>query len=170
MKTNGEEATIGAAMRLSAPAKQIRAARAADVPQLLRLMHQLAIFEGYSDRFAVDEPALLERGFAADRRPEFAALVAEDGDCLVGYAVTYMSPFTFDLRPTLVLKELFVSESVRGKGIGQCLLAAVLEQARGVGARLLRWQVLPDNEAAMRLYRSIGAGCDTAWQHWVLEL
>jgi GNAT superfamily N-acetyltransferase len=133
-------------------------------------MHQLAIFEGYADRFSVTEQALLERGFAIDHKPEFAAIVAADNDLLVGYAVTYIVPFTFDLRPTLILKELFVSESVRGSGIGRSLLAAVLEQARGIGARLLRWQVLPNNEPAMRLYRSIGAGNDTAWQHWVLEL
>lgn len=48
----------------------IRPARASDVTQLLRLMQELAVFEGYRDRFAVTQSDLLQRGFSADREPQ----------------------------------------------------------------------------------------------------
>ena len=149
----------------------VRPARASDVPQLLALMHALAEFEGYRDRFAVTETDLVERGFAAQREPQFQAWVAANAsDQLVGYALTYLIPFTFDLRPTMVLKELFVAAEHRSSGVGRELYTAVLDHGRAVGARLLRWQVLPGNEAAIRFYRSFGATIDAAWDNWVLEL
>ena len=91
----------------------IRRAAAPDASQLLALMRGLARFEGYDDRFAVIEEALLERGFSPDRPPEFTAWVAELHGALVGYAVIYVIPYTFDLRPTVVLKELFIDERAR---------------------------------------------------------
>lgn len=149
----------------------VRAALAHDVPQLLRLMHGLAEFEGYRDRFAVTETDLIERGFSREREPQFHVLVAADaGGGLCGYALTYFIPFTFDLRPTLVLKEFFVDAAQRGGGVGRKLFAAVLDFGRQSNVRLLRWQVLPTNESAKRFYRSFGGGIDADWDNWVLEL
>lgn len=149
----------------------IRPARSSDVSQLLRLMQELAVFEGYRDRFAVTEADLLQRGFSADREPQFHAFVAAgDDDTLVGYALTYLIPFTFDLRPTLVLKEFFVDADHRSEGLGHSLYSAVIDHGRRAGARLLRWQVLPENQRAIQFYRSFGAKLDADWENWVLEL
>ena len=149
----------------------IRPARSTDVSQLLRLMHGLAEFEGYRDRFAVTEADLLERGFNADCEPQFHAFVAANAeDQLVGYALSYLIPFTFDLRPTLVLKEFFVEAAHRSAGLGGELYAAVIEHGRNAGARLLRWQVLPGNERAIQFYRGFGAKPDADWENWILEL
>jgi GNAT superfamily N-acetyltransferase len=149
----------------------VRPAFAHDVPQLLQLMHGLADFEGYRDRFAVTEADLLDRGFNREREPQFHVFVAADADeKLGGYALTYFIPFTFDLRPTIVLKEFFVTAEQRGAGIGHKLYAAVLDHGRQSDARLLRWQVLPSNEGAGRFYRSFGGKIDADWDNWVLEL
>ena len=148
----------------------IRNARRDDVPALISLMQGLARFEGYLDRFAVTAEDLLQRGFDPNREPQFHVIVAEVSGSLVGYALTYVVPFTFDLRPTLVLKEFFVSEEHRGAGLGHELFRAVLDHGRQIGARLLRWQVLPSNEPAARFYRSFGGDVDAAWDNWVLEL
>jgi GNAT superfamily N-acetyltransferase len=148
----------------------IRRAVAADAPQLLSLMRGLARFEGYDDRFAVTVETLLERGFSADRPPEFTAWVAELDGVLVGYAVIYVIPYTFDLRPTVVLKELFIDESARGRNFGHGLMNEVIEHARTLNARLIRWQVLPDNAAAKNFYRQHGAAVDADWENWFIEL
>ncbi len=148
----------------------IRRAVAADAPQLLSLMRGLARFEGYDDRFAVTEAALLERGFSLQRPPEFFAWVAELEGKLVGYAVIYVIPFTFDLRPTLVLKELFIDETARGRNFGHGLMQAVIEHGRSINARLIRWQVLPSNEPAKNFYRQHGAQVDGDWDNWFLDL
>jgi len=148
----------------------IRPAAAADAPQLLALMRKLAQFEGYADRFAVTADILVERGFSSQRPPEFSAWVAELDGALVGYAVIYVIPFTFDLRPTVVLKELFIDEAVRGRRFGHGLMSAVITQARSLGARLIRWQVLPDNDAAKRFYRQHRAEMDGDWENWFIDL
>jgi GNAT superfamily N-acetyltransferase len=132
-------------------------------------MRKLAAFEGYLDRFVVNESDLIERGFL-NRVPEFTAWVAEMDARLQGYALVYSIPFTFDLRPTVVLKELFVDESARGHHCGRELFQAVTGYARSINARLLRWQVLPSNEAAKKFYRQLGGESDSSWESWVLEL
>jgi ribosomal protein S18 acetylase RimI-like enzyme len=146
----------------------IRRAVAADVPQLLVLMRKLAAFEGYLDRFAVTEGNLLERGFLS-HKPEFISWVVEQ-DVLQAYALAYSIPFTFDLRPTVVLKELFVDEAARGSELGSELFQAVIRYACLIDARLIRWQVLPENDAAKRFYRRQGGEEDTAWENWVLDV
>lgn len=148
----------------------IRRAQASDASQLLSLMRGLARFEGYDDRFAVTVHALIERGFSPHRPPEFTAWVAELDGALVGYAVIYVIPYTFDLRPTVVLKELFIDEAARGRNIGHDLMTAVIEHARSLNARLVRWQVLPDNEPAKRFYRLHGAAMDADWENWFINL
>jgi GNAT superfamily N-acetyltransferase len=148
----------------------IRDATVADIPKLLQLMQQLAEFEGYADRFTITERDLFERGFSPDRPSEFSAIVSEDQKALVGYAVIYIVPFTFDLRPTVVLKELFVEPSIRSRGIGSALFSFIVQRARASGARLIRWQVLTGNESAMRFYQRSEGHRDSQWEHWVKEL
>lgn len=148
----------------------IRRAQASDAPQLLALMQGLARFEGYDDRFAVTVDVLIERGFSPHRPPEFTAWVAELDASLVGYALIYVIPYTFDLRPTVVLKELFIDEAARGRNFGHGLMNAAIEHARSLNARLIRWQVLPDNEPAKRFYRQHGAAMDADWENWFIDL
>lgn len=148
----------------------IRRAVAADAPQLLSLMRGLARFEGYDDRFSVTVDDLLERGFSSDRPAQFTAWVAELDGALVGHAVVYVIPFTFDLRPTVVLKELFIDEAARGRSFGHRLMSAVTEHARSLDARMVRWQVLPSNSPAKAFYRQHGADIDADWENWYLEL
>ena len=147
----------------------IRKAIASDVPQLLVLMRKLAAFEGYVDRFAVTEGDLLERGFLSNK-PEFVAWVASAPNELQAYALAYSIPFTFDLRPTVVLKELFVDESARSRELGSDLFQAMIRYARAIDARLIRWQVLPSNEAAKRFYKKIGGEPDLSWENWVVDV
>lgn len=148
----------------------IRDATVEDIPKLLHLMRQLAVFESYAARFRITEEALLERGFAPDRAPEFSAILGVIDNVPVGYAVTYTIPFTFDLRPTVVLKELFVESHCRNTGMGSALMTAVIERARSMNARLLRWQVLPGNDNAKMFYTKFGGDKDREWDEWVMEL
>ena len=147
-----------------------RDARVEDIPKLLQMMRQLAVFEGYIDQFKITERELFERGFAPDRTPEFTAILGAINDIPVGYAVTYIVPFTFDLRPTVVLKELFVESHCRDAGVGSALVTVVIERARSVNARLLRWQVLPGNEHAKKFYSNFGGCKDREWENWLMEL
>lgn len=149
----------------------VRGARASDASGLLVLMRELARFEGYIGQFCVTENDLLERGLCGGPRQQFFAFVAEaDNAELLGYAVVYVVPFTYDLRPNLVLKELYVSESTRGAGVGHALMAAVLAAAKELGCGRLKWDVLRGNTPAQAFYRSIGGAPDVTWENWIRVL
>jgi GNAT superfamily N-acetyltransferase len=147
---------------------QVRPFGAADVPQLLELMQGLAAFEGYVEQFAVTAPELVANGLEGAR---FGAFVAADPrHRLLGMAVHYRIPWTSDLKPTLVLKELFVAERTRGHGVGRALMAAVVGEARRIGAPRLKWTVLPGNAAARQFYSAQGGRVESEWEPWILEL
>lgn len=139
-----------------------------DVPALFELMKALARFEGYIDGFSVTEDILYQA--LTEKRPAFTAFVAEQQCTLVGYAVCYTIPFTYDLRPTVILKELYVSKAARGTGAGQALFDRVKLAAQTEGAARLQWLVLPDNHAAKQFYVKQGGKVDPNWEHWELPV
>lgn len=147
---------------------RIRPAERGDVDRLLELMRGLARFEEYIDDFAVTRESVLEHGFGDARL--FTAFVAEQDDDLVGMAVVYTIPWTYTLRPKVVLKELFVVEAARDMGAGKALMAAVISHAESIGAAELNWTVMTGNSAAERCYRSLGASPDRKWNNWALSL
>jgi len=148
----------------------VRTASPADAGALLQLMKRLAVFEGYAAQFAVTEHDLIERGLGAPAA-QFTAIVAEHAPGqLRGYAVVCTLPFTYDLRPTLILKELFVDDDARGGGIGAALMAAVIAHAHGFGCGRLKWDVLPGNTRAQSFYRRHGGAPDAGWEAWIQRL
>ena len=141
-----------------------------DVSQLLELMVSLAEFEGYDQQFAVTEDALRSRGLGD--RAEFKALVAEYSTSpgeLIGMAVYYFIPFTYDLRPDLILKELFVADMARSAGVGEALMKRLLSRARAADCERIKWLVLPDNHRAKQFYAALGAERDSSWETWTMN-
>ncbi len=127
------------------------------------MMRGLAEFEHYLEEFSVTESDLDERAFGPD--PECRITVAEDratGD-LAGYAVAVSTPFTYDLKPTVTLKELYVCESARSRGVGRALLQAVAADAVEAGAGQLKWDVLAGKRRAEAFYRSLGGRRVRKW-------
>jgi len=147
----------------------VRRAQPADGASLLEMMRALAAFEGYLPDFRVTARELGVRAFGP--APQCAILVAQaPGAALAGYAVYLVTPFAYDLRPGVTLKELYVAPGHRQRGVAAALLARLRQDAQDLGAGRIRWLVLPSNEAAKRLYRRFGGALDTAWEHWELAL
>lgn len=138
----------------------VRAARPEDVPALLELMRALAAFEGYLDDFAVDAQALLDRAFGPSAQCQ--VFIAES-DSLCGYAVAQSIAFTYDLRPSVRLKELYVVQTQRGSGVGKRLMQSVARWARAQNAGRLLWDVLAGNDAAERFYARLGGRREAKW-------
>jgi GNAT superfamily N-acetyltransferase len=150
---------------------QVRDAVRSDADALLQLMHELAVFERYVDRFRVTAEALVARGLGDVPTRQFHALVAVDATGeLLGYAVVVEIAFTHDLMPTLVLKELFVRKGARGAKLGRALFEGVAAHGRTRGCPRLKWDVLPDNDAAKQFYTQLGGRLDTAWEPWTMAL
>ncbi|MEI2296555.1 GNAT family N-acetyltransferase [Ensifer sp. MJa1] len=139
-----------------------------DVTEVLRLMRGLAVFEGYIEKFSVTETDLINHGLG--EAPRFGVLVADLDGRVVGIAVHYVIPWTYDLKPTLVLKELFVDETARSSGAGAALVAALKRHAEKIGAPRINWTVLATNEAAKRFYRREGGNHDAIWEPWTMPV
>lgn len=149
---------------------RVRRAVESDAPALLVLMRGLAEFEGYAADFAVDEATLVRQGFAR-RPPDFYALVAERTEMpgLLGMLVYYLIPFTFRVRPTLYIKELYVTESGRGLGIGRALMRAAAAAAIDHDCATIKWAVAEWNADARRFYERLGATAAHEWVEYALS-
>jgi len=139
----------------------IRAAAPADVPELLRLIHELAVYEKL-EHMAVGTPPLLHEALFG-KRPVCEALIAEVGGRAVGFALYFSTFSTFLCKPGLYLEDLFVEPARRGHGIGKALLRhlAALAVERGCGR--FEWRVLDWNEPSIRFYQSLGAQILPEW-------
>jgi GNAT superfamily N-acetyltransferase len=84
-------------------------------------------------------------------------LGARDGGEIVGYACLYWHFSSTQAVETVLMSDLFVSEAVRGRGVGRALIEASAVVARERGAAHLEWSTAPDNLTAQRLYDSTGA-------------
>ncbi|HEY2895575.1 MAG TPA: GNAT family N-acetyltransferase [Gemmatimonadaceae bacterium] len=134
-------------------------------------MQRLAEFEHYDADFAVTTETLLAQGF--DREPpDFYALVADAplaASGLLGMLVYYILPFTFRARPTLFIKELYVSDTGRGRGIGETLMRAAAKEAVAHGCATIKWQVAEWNTRARAFYERLGAAADPVWVDYALS-
>jgi len=88
---------------------------------------------------------------------------------LVGYACLYWHFTSLVPAETVLLNDLHVAETQRGKGIGRALIEASAEIARKRGAHHLEWATQPDNKAAQRLYDKTGAE-RSEWVEYELPL
>ena len=145
----------------------VRSFQSPDVQQLHGLMRALAEFEGYE--FAVTQTDIIERGLS--KSPQFEAFVAHlsGSDKLIGMAVLYQMPYTYHLKPNLVLKELFVTKQARGSGVGEALFKGVKARASVLGCGQLLWTVVPWNDKAKSFYSKLGGRMEDRWESWICE-
>jgi GNAT superfamily N-acetyltransferase len=146
----------------------IRKATEEDIPQLLRLMRELAEFEKYADAFAVTEEVLREQGFRRSP-PDFHCLVAEEGGELTGFLVYYIVPFTYRAKPNVIIKELYVAEEHRGEGVGRLLMKAVAKEAEQAGCGMIKWYVAKWNQRGIEFYERLGAKIDPDWHEFQMS-
>jgi GNAT superfamily N-acetyltransferase len=139
----------------------IRPAQPADVPEVLRLIHELAVYEKLEHMAVGTHEALHEALFGQRRAAE--AMIAERGGRAVGFALFFTTFSTFLCKPGLYLEDLFVEPGHRGVGIGKALLRALAALARDRGCGRLEWRVLDWNEPSIRFYESLGASLMKEW-------
>ena len=140
----------------------IRKAVDSDVPKLLSLMRELAVFEKYDAAFAITEEILSEQGFRRSP-PDFSCLVAAQNDDLIGMLVYYFVPFTYRAKPNLIIKELYVADQYRSKGIGELLMKAASKEAVQAGCGQIKWWVAKWNHRSIQFYERLGARIDNDW-------
>lgn len=148
----------------------IRPAEPADVPVLLALVRELAVYEREPDAVEATEQHLHQALFPAD--PEAArthALVAQQAGQVVGMAVWYRTFSTWTGRHGIWLEDLYVRPEHRGSGLGRALLARLAATAVDNGWTRLEWWVLRWNAPSIAFYEALGAGPMDEWVHYRME-
>jgi len=88
--------------------------------------------------------------------PAMHALLAENDSKSVGLAVFFLTFSTWRGARGVYLQDLYVTENMRGTGLGKRLIAAVVAWATERGADHLRLSVDRDNASARAFYENIG--------------
>jgi GNAT superfamily N-acetyltransferase len=143
------------------PEVKIRAAVAADVPTILKLVRGLAEYERAPDEVTISEAELLRDGFGD--QPVYECLIAELDAEPVGMALFFPIYSTWK-GPSIHLEDLFVLPEARGFGIGKALLIQVAALANQRGCARLQWDVLDWNQPAIDFYQSLGAKFMDEWR------
>jgi GNAT superfamily N-acetyltransferase len=139
-----------------------RAATAADVPLILELIRELAIYEKEPHAVLATEADLLRDGFGPE--PRFRVLFAEDeGGAAMGFALYFYTYSTWLGGACLHLEDLFVRPEDRRRGAGIALMQALAREATDKGLKRLVWQVLDWNEPSIAFYEKLGAKVMRDW-------
>ena len=148
--------------------KQIRKGLEEDLPRVLELIVELAIYEKEPDAVVTTVESMREDGFG--EHPIYGFFVAEDeSKSIVGLSLYYWRYSTWKGK-RLYLEDLIVTESARGKGYGQALFEHTIAYGVEQGCTGMMWQVLDWNEPSIAFYKSYGAALDGEWVNCNLEL
>ncbi len=139
----------------------IREARPADVPVILQLIHDLALYEREPDAVK-NTVGSLEDALFGDR-PTIFAHVAEAEGQVQGFALWFLNYSTWEGVNGIYLEDLYVRPDARGAGHGKALLANLARIAAERGYARVEWSVLDWNEPSIRFYQQLGARPQTGW-------
>ena len=92
--------------------------------------------------------------FAARRKAGFPVLVADEGRVL-GYG-TFGEFRPFEGYRHTVEHSVYVLDEAQGKGFGRMLLAALIEEARGMGKRVMIGAIDASNYSSLALHENMG--------------
>jgi len=138
----------------------IRKGTREDIPAVLALVKELAVFEKQPNEVQVTVAEMLDWGFG--KKKIFDFFVLEVDYIPVGMALYYYKYSTWKGK-CLFLEDIIITEKERGKGYGKLLFAEVIKVARKKKVRRMEWQVLEWNSAAMEFYKKYNTRFDGEW-------
>ncbi|HEY1613424.1 MAG TPA: GNAT family N-acetyltransferase [Rhizomicrobium sp.] len=139
----------------------IRAAGPGDEATILSLLGELAAYEKLTDRFRLT-PALIARDFFGPAPLCFCEL-GFLGDQPAGVMTWYRTYSSFAAAASFYLEDLYVRDSLRGRGLGKALLAHLAKRALREGAVHIEWAVLKWNAPSIAFYESLRAERNEGW-------
>ncbi|MGY4721104.1 N-acetyltransferase family protein [Naumannella huperziae] len=147
----------------------IREATRNDLPDILRLVHALAVYEKEPDAVEATEQDFAAVMFPSDGAPHVYGLVAEVEGAVIGIAIWFYSFSTWTGKNGIWLEDLFVDPAHRGTGAGTALLGRLAQLCQDRGLTRLEWCVLKWNQPSIGFYRSLGARSQDEWETYRLD-
>jgi len=142
----------------------IRSAEPADVPAIVALMREFAVFEDLVDYFEITEGRLLQVLFGEGAFVH--ALVAEVDARVCAYSVFYPNFASFRGQLGMYLEDIYITADHRGRGIGDAMLREIARIAARRGFERIDFQVLDWNRSAIDFYEKHGAVRDDVERHF----
>lgn len=139
---------------------KIREGKKEDMPSVLELINELAIFEKEPDAVEIDVNDLINDGFS--KHPKFKIFVAEQESTIIGIALFYERYSTWKGK-TIHLEDLIVTKNKQKIGAGKALYTAVLKYAHDHNFNRVAWEVIDWNSNAIEFYKSTGATYLNNW-------
>lgn len=145
---------------------KLRPALPQDVSQILAFIRELAAYEREPDAVLATEQDLLRDGFGPTK--VFDCLIADwteaGSTTAAGFALYFHNYSTWRGHAGIHLEDIYVTPSLRGKGIGRALIARVAAIAVEEGCPRLQWDVLEWNTPAIGFYEKMGALMQSDWR------
>ena len=138
----------------------IRKATKEDLPEVLALVTELAIYEKAGHEVTITLEELEKDGFGEN--PLYWIILAENEQGILGMSFFYIRYSTWKGR-CLYLEDIVVKEEYRGQKIGKILFEETIKAAKEMNAKLMTWQVLDWNEPAINFYKKFNAELDGEW-------
>lgn len=138
----------------------IRKATKEDLPQVLNLVKELALYEKAPEEVTISLDDLEKDGFG--EHPLYWIILAENEQGILGMSFYYIRYSTWKGK-CLYLEDIVVKEEYRGQKIGKVLFEETIKAAKEMDAKLMNWQVLDWNEPAINFYKKFNAELDGEW-------
>ena len=145
---------------------QIRKGKKEDLPRVLELVKELALFERAPHEVTNTVEQMELDGFGP--APIYGFFVAENEQGIVGLSLYYWRYSTWKGK-RLFLEDIIVTERERGKGAGKLLFDRTMQHALDEKCSGMMWQVLDWNEPAIQFYKKYGSKLDGEWINCTLE-
>ena len=140
----------------------IRPARPSDVTHIHAMIVELAVFEKLEHMVVATEALLHEGLFGA--HPSCEAIVGEENGEVVTFALFFHNFSTFLCKKGLYLEDLYVKQTMRGRGYGKQMLVALAQIATERDCGRFEWSVLDWNASAISFYEGMGATIMPDWR------
>jgi len=140
----------------------LRDATEADLPEILRLVRDLAEYEKLLHEAVGTEADFREALFGANPRV-FCTLAERDGRA-IGQAIWFYNFSTFTGRPGIYLEDIYVEPEHRGLGVGMAFFRRLAQRAVAENCTRMEWQVLDWNAPSIRFYDRIGSESRDEWR------
>ena len=125
---------------------EFRFAVECDVPWLVKMNRQLIRDEGHRNKMSISE---LEKRMSDFLHTEYEAVIVRSNQNDIGYALYRRDP------EWLYLKQIFVVEPMRRKGIGLSL-TKLLKNHPGKDYKRIRTDVLVNNPIGIHFWKAVG--------------
>lgn len=136
-------------------------ATSAHLTMLIPLLDQYRIFYGQKSNIGAAKQFLNKR-ITNDESIIFLAL---NGNKPIGFTQLYKTFSSVSLEPSLILNDLYVNKSDRGRGVGQKLLQKAKEYCASGHYKGLALETAVNNPA-QKLYETMGWEKDTLCFHY----